>query len=94
MRILSLLRDRELAAGEIAQHFDVTRPAVSQHLRVLMEAGLLGERRVGTKRLYSIRLESLAEFRDFIDGFWETQLDNLKQTVEHDQRKERILEQQ
>ena len=51
-RILTLVRDGELSAGEIAAHFDVTRPAVSQHLNVLKEAGLVSERRNGTRRLY------------------------------------------
>src|SRR5438067_1940786 len=56
-RILTLVRDGELSAGEIAAHFDVTRPAVSQHLNVLKEAGLVNERRNGTKRLYRARSE-------------------------------------
>src|SRR5918998_2627564 len=54
-QILSLVREDELSAGEIAAHFDVTRPAVSQHLTVLKEAGLVDERRNGTRRLYRVR---------------------------------------
>src|SRR5215203_7454334 len=54
-QILSLVRDGELSAGEIATHFEVTRPAVSQHLTVLKEAGLVDERRNGTRRLYRAR---------------------------------------
>ena len=59
--ILSLVRADELSAGEIAAHFDVTRPAISQHLTVLKEAGLVSERRNGTRRLYKARPEGLIE---------------------------------
>ena len=62
-QILSLVRDGELSAGEIAAHFDVTRPAVSQHLTVLKEAGLVNERRNGTRRLYRARPEGLVPIR-------------------------------
>jgi DNA-binding transcriptional ArsR family regulator len=60
-QILTLVRNGELSAGEIASHFDVTRPAVSQHLNVLKEAGLVSERRNGTRRLYRARPEGLAD---------------------------------
>jgi DNA-binding transcriptional ArsR family regulator len=80
--ILKLVRDEELPAGEIASQFDVTRPAVSQHLRVLREAGLVSERRDGTRRLYRARPEALAELRSFLDEFWETRLQRLKAKVE------------
>jgi DNA-binding transcriptional ArsR family regulator len=82
--ILQLVRDDELSAGEIAAHFDVTRPAVSQHLTVLKEAGLLDERRDGTRRLYRARPEGLAELRAFLDDLWGARLATLKQTVEAD----------
>src|SRR6201991_1370794 len=81
-QILSLVRDDELSAGEIAAHFDVTRPAVSQHLTVLKGAGLLSERRDGTRRLYSARPEGLEELRGFLDGFWTARLDQLKAAAE------------
>ena len=68
-KILRLVQDDELPAGEIASHFEVTRPAISQHLRILKHAGLLTERREGTKRLYRARLEGLEELRDFLNGF-------------------------
>jgi DNA-binding transcriptional ArsR family regulator len=80
--ILRLVRDRELTAGEIAAHFDVTRPAVSQHLRVLTNAGLLRQRRSGTRRLYRLRPEGLVELRQFLDEFWSTKLGGLKRAVE------------
>ena len=70
-QILSLVRDGELSAGEIAAHFAVTRPAVSQHLNVLKEAGLLNERRNGTRRLYRVRPEGLAPVRAFLEEFWD-----------------------
>ncbi len=81
-RILSLVRDGELSAGEIASHFEVSRPAVSQHLTVLKEAGLVDERRNGTRRLYRVRPEGLAELKAFLDGFWGDRLEALKRDAE------------
>ena len=86
-RILALVRDEELAAGEIAAHFDVSRPAVSQHLNVLKEAGLVSERRNGTRRLYRARPEGLAELKIFLEGFWDERLDALKREAEKEERK-------
>jgi DNA-binding transcriptional ArsR family regulator len=85
--ILTLVRERELSSGEIAAHFDVTRPAVSQHLNVLKEAGLVSERRNGTRRLYRARPEGLAELREFLEGFWDVRLDALKREAEKEERK-------
>src|SRR5262245_11846442 len=84
--ILQLVRTRELAAGEIAGRFDVTRPAVSQHLRILRGAGLLHERRVGTKRLYTLRPEGLDELRSFVESFWDLRLLRLKRAAERIER--------
>jgi len=86
-QILALVRDEELAAGEIAAHFDVTRPAVSQHLNVLKEAGLVSERRNGTRRLYRARPEGLAELKAFLEGFWDDRLVALKREAEKEERK-------
>jgi DNA-binding transcriptional ArsR family regulator len=86
-QILTLVRDEELSAGEIASHFDVTRPAVSQHLTVLKEAGLVDERRNGTKRLYRARPEGLAEVKTFLEEFWGERLDALKREAEREERK-------
>lgn len=80
--ILELVRDRELAAGEIAQQFDVTRPAVSQHLAVLREAGLITERREGTRRFYRARPEGLSGLREYLDAFWSDRLQQLKAVAE------------
>jgi DNA-binding transcriptional ArsR family regulator len=85
--ILRLVRDDELSAGEIASNFDVTRPAVSQHLNVLKEAGLVSERRNGTRRLYRARPEGLAELRDFLEEFWDVRLEALKREAEKEERK-------
>src|SRR5687767_13621147 len=85
-QILSLVRDGELSAGEIASHFDVTRPAVSQHLNVLKEAGLVNERRNGTKRLYSVRREGLIPLVAFLEGFWDDRLDALRREAESEER--------
>lgn len=81
-QILSLVRDGELSAGEIAAHFDVTRPAISQHLNVLKGAGLVSERRNGTRRLYRARPEGLNELKAFLEGFWDDKLDALKREAE------------
>jgi DNA-binding transcriptional ArsR family regulator len=86
-QILALVRDEELAAGEIAAHFDVSRPAVSQHLNVLKEAGLVSERRNGTRRLYRARPEGLADLKVFLEGFWDERLDALKREAEKEERR-------
>ena len=87
-QILSLVRDGELSAGEIAAHFDVTRPAISQHLTVLKEAGLVTERRNGTRRLYRARPEGLAGLREFLAEFWDDRLEALKREAEDEERKQ------
>jgi DNA-binding transcriptional ArsR family regulator len=88
LRILRLVRDDELSAGEIAAHFDVTRPAISQHLTVLKEAGLVNERRNGTRRLYRARPEGLVELRAFLDELWGERLEALKREAEREERKQ------
>src|SRR5665213_3464395 len=85
-QILALVRDEELAAGDIAAHFDVSRPAVSQHLNVLKEAGLVSERRNGTRRLYRARPEGLADLKVFLEGFWDERLDALKREAEKEEK--------
>ena len=85
--ILRLVRDSELSAGEIASHFDVTRPAISQHLGVLKEAGLVEERRNGTQRLYRARPQGLADLKEFLDEFWGDRLAALKREAEREERR-------
>lgn len=80
--ILRLVAHEELAAGEIAAAFDVTRPAVSQHLTVLKQAGLLTERRDGTRRLYRARPEGLTQLRRMLDDMWAGALDTARRLVE------------
>ncbi|MFI5041185.1 MAG: ArsR/SmtB family transcription factor [Acidimicrobiales bacterium] len=87
--ILRLVRDEELSAGEVASHFDISRPAVSQHLRVLLDAGLVEERRQGTRRLYRVRPEGLEGLREFLDDFWSTGLRNLKRAAEAETERSR-----
>jgi DNA-binding transcriptional ArsR family regulator len=87
--ILRLIWTRELPAGKIAAHFAVTHPAVSQHLRVLKDAGLVSERRDGTRRLYRARPETLAEVRRFLEGFWDEGLRRLKVEAEAEDRRKR-----
>lgn len=85
--ILRLVWGTELPAGEIARRFDVSRPAISQHLRVLKEAGLVSERREGTRRFYRARPEAVAELRAFLGAFWEDRLDLLKHAAEREERR-------
>ena len=83
--ILRLVRHEERPSGEIAAHFpEVTAPAISQHLRVLRDAGLLTERRAGTRRLYRARPEALRELRQWLREFWGDALEDLKEAVETD----------
>ena len=88
-RMLRLVWDAELSAGEIASHFEVSQPAVSQHLKVLKEAGLVDERRNGTRRLYRARPEGLAELRSFLDEFWADRLEALKTEAEREEKEKR-----
>jgi DNA-binding transcriptional ArsR family regulator len=88
-RILQLVANRELSAGEIASRFEISRPAVSQHLTVLRGAGLVSERREGTRRLYSLRPEGFAGLRSFLDAFWADGLERLKEAAETEEGRRR-----
>ena len=79
-----------MAAGEIATHFDVTRPAVSQHLAVLLAAGLITVRKQGTQRIYQSRPQGLAEGREFLERFWDDRLLMLAQEAEAEERRSAI----
>ncbi len=88
--ILRLVHADELTAGAIAANFgDVSRPAISQHLRVLREAGLVRERRDGTRRLYSADTGGLDALRDYLERFWDEQLETLKTEAEREERNKR-----
>jgi DNA-binding transcriptional ArsR family regulator len=88
-KIVDLVRDREMAAGTIAKCFKLTRPAVSQHIAILREAGLLDERRVGAQRYYVVRSEAFDELVAYIEGFWRPRLRRLKQVAEAVERSKR-----
>jgi DNA-binding transcriptional ArsR family regulator len=86
LEIVKLVRVREMDAGTVARRFKMTRPAVSQHLSVLREAGLVDERRVGSRRLYVVRAEAFDEIVKFIERFWGPRLRRLKQVAEAAER--------
>ena len=86
--ILRLVWNQERPAGEIAAHFDVSRPAISKHLRVLSDAGLLEQRRHGTQRLYRARPEPLMEMRRFLESFWDEGLLAIKRAAESGAREQ------
>jgi DNA-binding transcriptional ArsR family regulator len=83
--ILRLLADGEMSVGEVASRFELTQPAISQHLRILREAGLVGDRREGTRRLYRVRPEGLADLHSFLADVFEDGLGRLKRAVEADE---------
>ena len=85
-QIIRLVWDGELSAGEIASHFDVSRPAISQHIGVLKEVGLVTERRNGTRRLYRASTDRLVELRTFLDEFWGDRLEALKREAEREEK--------
>ena len=85
--ILRLLAGGERSAGDVASRFDVTQPAISQHLKVLKETGLVSERREGTRRLYSVRPEGLADLHAFLADVLPTGLERLKKAAEAEQRR-------
>ena len=86
--ILRLVWDRERPAGEIAASFaDVSHAAISQHLRVLKEAGLVTERREGRNRLYAADPRTVVRVRRFVESFWDNALERLRDVVEQDEQK-------
>jgi DNA-binding transcriptional ArsR family regulator len=87
--ILEELRRGPMTVGELADRVPVSRPAVSQHLKVLKEARLVRDRRSGTRRIYAISPDGIARMRAYLDGFWERALDDLKSAAEGEPRKGR-----
>jgi DNA-binding transcriptional ArsR family regulator len=85
-QMLKLVAGGEMASGQIAKHFEITQQGVSQHLRVLEGAGLLSERREGTRRLYALQPESLEPVRDVLADIWPDALKRLKQVVEENKQ--------
>ncbi|SRR6266567_4858537 len=86
-RILRLASRRELTAGRIAGHFKITRPGVSKHIRVLKEAGLLRERRQGTRRIYQTDPAALGSLKAMLDDFWQEGLHEIKTAAEAGRKK-------
>ena len=84
LAIFERLRSGPLAVGELAGQLPVSRPAVSQHLKVLKQAGLVSDEAVGTRRLYRVEPEGLTELRRFLDGFWDAALASFKQQAEEE----------
>jgi DNA-binding transcriptional ArsR family regulator len=80
--ILRLVRDQPRSVNEIAEHFDITQQAISLHLKVLRDAGLVAVRPHGQRRLYAVRPEGLAALRDFLAEFWPEHLQRLKHALE------------
>jgi DNA-binding transcriptional ArsR family regulator len=87
LRILELVWDRELTAGDIAAQFDVSWSAISQHLTVLKTAGFVTERRDGNSRIYRADQAALGPLRAVVEDHWRRSLDRLKEVVESDQGK-------
>ncbi|MBV8698105.1 MAG: winged helix-turn-helix transcriptional regulator [Bradyrhizobium sp.] len=81
-KVFERLRTGPRAVNALAAGLPVSRPAVSQHLRVLKEAGLVEERSEGVRRIYSVRREGLAELRGWLDSFWGDALDAFKREAE------------
>jgi len=84
--ILRLVWDRELSSGDIASHFDVTWPSISQNLRVLEGAGLVRTRRHGTSRLYRADRKRLGPLKSVLMRMWEADLDRLAELAENEER--------
>jgi DNA-binding transcriptional ArsR family regulator len=81
-QILALVWDRERPAGEIAAHFSLTRPAISQHLTVLLESRLVSVRQAGTRRFYHANRDAVAQVRADLGAFWDDRIDRLKRAAE------------
>ena len=93
LSILQLMRNAELSAGEVAGHFkEISRPAVSQHLRVLKKAGLIAERRQGTSRIYRLRPEGFESLKALLENFWDSRLEKLKTAAEKEERKKKKIQ--
>jgi DNA-binding transcriptional ArsR family regulator len=80
--VFERLRAGPRGVGEIAASLPVSRPAVSQHLKVLKEAGLVADEARGTARIYRIHAEGLRDLRDWLDGFWDDALASFKEHAE------------
>jgi DNA-binding transcriptional ArsR family regulator len=87
--VFKRLRAGARSVREIAERVDVTRPAVSQHLKILKDARLVAVRAEGTRRIYTVDVRGLDEVRRWLDGFWEERLEAFKEAAEREAAKER-----
>ena len=87
--VFELVAERPRAVGELAAQLPVSRPAVSQHLRVLKEAGLVEDEAVGARRVYKLHPEGIAELRSYLDGFWSRSLRAFKAAAEAGEEEDR-----
>jgi DNA-binding transcriptional ArsR family regulator len=85
--IFERLADRPLAVGELASELPVSRPAVSQHLKVLRRVGLVTDRPAGTRRIYQLEPDGVAALRDYLDGFWNRSMAAFKRAAEEGETK-------
>ena len=88
-QVLMLLKNKEKTPTEIATHFDFSLPALSTHLKVLKDAGLVSERKEGKNRYYSVKRDGMSDMMRFFNQFWDSRLEGLKQYVERKERKKR-----
>ena len=84
-QIFERLADRPRPVGELAHGLPISRPAVSQHLKVLKDAGLVVDRRAGSRRIYQVEQEGIEELRSYLDRFWKAALTAYQQAVEQTQ---------
>lgn len=80
--ILTLLRGAPLPVGVIADHFPISRPAISKHLRILQDAGLVGVNEQGTKNIFSLRLSGFQDAKAYLESFWDQALLNFQNFAE------------
>jgi len=88
-QVLMILKDGERTPSEMAAYFDFTLPALSTHLRILRDAGLVSERREGQRKFYSVNKEGMSEMVEFLDMFWTDRLHRLKQYVENKKKQKK-----
>ena len=86
--IFECVADRPRAVGEIASELPISRPAVSQHLKVLKDAGLVVDRKVGTRRVYQVDPQAVADLRAYFDAFWDQSLAAFRDAVEHEEQRD------
>jgi DNA-binding transcriptional ArsR family regulator len=92
LAIVTALAERPRAVGELAEALPISRPAVSQHLRVLKAAGLVTDRAAGTRRVYRLNPAGIAALRDQLETFWNRALNSYQDVVDEDVAEEHVVE--